>query len=246
MDRPALLVLVRHAESWRNRAKGGQVFFTDENARKEVIGIPDYKITLTDMGFVQGDQTGVGIRSEFGVFDYVYHSGYERTKQTTDRILSAYSEEERARMKLRMNAFIRERDPGYTYEMTREEAKKAFPYLQTHWQEFGGFFSQPPGGESLAQVVQRVYLFLNMLFRDRVGQKVMVVTHGGTLRCFRFLLERWDYDQALKWPEGQAPLNCGVTVYRYNEPEDRLLLEAYNRVYYDTEKLLTVEPERGA
>ena len=28
---------------------------------------------------------------------------------------------------------------------------------------------------------------------------VAVVTHGGTLRCFRYLLERWDYEQATTW-----------------------------------------------
>lgn len=133
-------------------------------------------------------------------------------------------------MKIRMNQFIRERDPGYTYDMTKEQIEKYFPYLQPCWDTFVGFFSRPPGGESLADVTRRVYLFLNTLFRDRSGQKVLAVIHGGTLRCFRFLLERWNYDQALEWEPGQRPENCGVTVYKFNQQEERLLLEEYNFV----------------
>ena len=51
-------------------------------------------------------------------------------------------------------------------------------------------FGRPPVGESLADVAQRAYLFLNMLFRDRSGQRVLVVTHGGTPWMFRVLVRR--------------------------------------------------------
>ena len=114
--------------------------------------------------------------------------------------------------------------------MSKTEIEEHFPYLQPYWDTFGGFFSRPPGGESLADVTRRVYLFLNTLFRDRGGQKVLVVTHGGTLRCFRFLLERWNYEQALEWEPGQRPENCGVTIYKYSQQKERLLLEDYNFV----------------
>jgi broad specificity phosphatase PhoE len=60
----------------------------------------------------------------------------------------------------------------------------------------------------------------------------MVVTHGGTIRCFRFLLERWDYQRAQSWPAGQRPANCGVTVYHAAPTGDQLMLEEYNKVYW--------------
>ena len=104
-----------------------------------------------------------------------------------------------------MNLFVRERDPGFTYDMTEAEAEAAFPWLSEYWQTFGSFFARPPGGESLADVVGRVHTFLNTLFRDRAGQKVMVVTHGGTIRCFRFALERWGYEQASRWSTTRRP-----------------------------------------
>jgi hypothetical protein len=44
-----------------------------------------------------------------------------------------------------------------------------------------------------------------------------VLPSGGTVGCFRLLLERWNCDRALRWPEAEAPKNCGNTVYRYDE-----------------------------
>lgn len=230
MERPALLVLVRHAESGRNKAKGGSTYFADDAARRTVRGVPDHLIPLTPEGVTQAERTGVAVRERFGAFDYAYHSGYRRTTETLDGLLTAYPPDEREKVRVRTNPFIRERDPGYTYDMTTAEAEAAFPWLADYWRTFGGFFAQPPGGESLAQVAQRVHLFLNMLFRDHAGQRVLVVTHAGTLRCFRYLLEHWTYEQALDWPPGESPVNCGVTVYRYDPDRGRLALAEYNTV----------------
>ena len=230
MLRPALLVLVRHAESARNQAKKGSVYFADDAARRVVHGQSDQHTELTPAGHAQAAQTGVALRERFGVFDYAYTSGYARTVQTADGLLSAYPD--RSLTKERMNIFIRERDSGYSYDMTTAEAEAAFPWLNEYWRTYGGFMARPPGGESLADVVARVHTFLDTLFRDRAGQKVLVVTHGGTIRCFRFLLERWDYSRAAAWPDGQAPANCGVTTYRCAAGGDHLELEEYNRVYW--------------
>jgi 2,3-bisphosphoglycerate-dependent phosphoglycerate mutase len=213
----------------RNSAKKGTTYFADEEARKHVKGIPDHRIPLTAEGHRQAALTGVSLRGRFGAPDYVYHSGYLRTKETVDGILDGYGPDERARIQVRENPFIRERHAGYTYDMTEAEAEAAFPWLREYWRTFGDFLAQPPGGESLVTAIERIYLFNSMLFRDRVGQKVFVVTHGGMIRCFRFLLEHWEYERALKWPPGEAPQNCGLTVYQPNE-QGRLVLREHNTV----------------
>ena len=225
-------MIVRHGESVRNKAKKGLTYFADEDARAALDGIPDHHIVLTPEGLEQARKTGAHLRRRFGTFDYAYTSGYERTKQTLEGILEAYTPKERGQIKMRTNPFIRERDPGYTYDMTTAEAEAAFPYLKKHWATFGGYFTAPPGGESLAKVSERVYLFLNMLFRDRAGQNVLLVTHGGTIRCLRAILEHWDYKQATAWPKGEEPKNCGVTVYEYDAKLERLLLKEYNTIYH--------------
>lgn len=230
INRPSSLVLIRHAESQRNAMKGSNVYFPDNESRSGVMGIPDHKISLTERGVDQARKTGIYLHERFGVPDYLYHSGYERTVQTSKGILDAFSDDERKKVRVLMNPSIREREPGYTYDMTQQEADCHFPYLAQHWKTFGGFFARPPGGENMFDVTERVYTFLNMLFRDRPGQKVWVVTHGGTLKAFRFVLERWTYDQALQWAPGESPHNCGITWYEYDATENKLVLRAHNTV----------------
>lgn len=229
---PSLLVLARHSESVRNKAKKGNIYFPDEEARQYVVGIPDDKIEITAHGIWQSEKTGPEIRERFGVFDYVYHTGFTRTIQTMEGMLKAYTAEERKLMKIRMNQFIYERHSGYAYDMTTEEAEAAFPWLKEYWRTFGGFFAQPPGGESIAQMVARVNNFIIELNEKRKGKKVLVFLHGGTIRCIRFILEHWTFDQAKSWPKGQAPENCGVTTYVYSPTSERLELEEYNKVYW--------------
>src|SRR5205823_12908423 len=88
----------------------------------------------------------------------------------------------------------------------------------------GPFFARPPGGESLADVGQRVYAFLQMLARTMAGRRVLVVTHGGTIWCFRYVLERWTYEEAERRFNTESNANCSVTAYRFNGSSGRLEL----------------------
>lgn len=232
MNRPALLVLVRHGESERNIAKRQNRFYLNDEARKAVKGIPDHRISLTDEGRRQAAVTGRAIRDAFGAFDYVIHSGYARTAETAAAILAAYPAEERRQMHVRHHLFIRERDGGHAYDMTDAEATAAFPWLQEYWNTVGPFFARPPGGESLAQVCERVYAFLQKMARTMAGRRVLVVTHGGTLWCFRYVLERWTYEEAESRFRTEAILNCSVTSYRYDEGARRLVLEQAGQTFW--------------
>ena len=223
-QRPALLVLVRHGESARNVAKKHNRFFLDDESRKAVQGIADWQVPLTDNGHRQAADTGHLLRARYGPFDDVYHSGYRRTEETASGILSAYPDDERAGMRVRANPFIRERDNGYTYDMTTAEAEAAFPWLQGYWDTAGPWFGRPPGGESLGDVAQRTYLVLSMLFRDRPGRRVLVVTHGGTMRAFRFVLERWTFAQVPALLEAYRTPNSCLTSYEFNPASGRLRL----------------------
>lgn len=231
-SRPALLVLVRHGQSMRNVAKKQSRFFLDDEARRSVAGVPDHRIPLTQEGHRQASLTGAALRERFGVFDFVFHSGYTRTVETTEGILSAYSEEERKEMRVRHHLFIRERDTGHAYDMTDAEALAAFPWLQDYWTTFGPFFARPPGGESLAQVCERVYSFLQKVARAMAGRRVLVVTHSGTLWCFRYVLERWTHEEAEERFKTEWIPNCSVTSYRLDEPTNRLTLREASSVFW--------------
>jgi broad specificity phosphatase PhoE len=176
--------------------------------------------------------TGVAIRQQYGVFDYVVHSGYRRTVQTCDEILNAYPTDERGRMPVRHHLFVRERDAGHAYDMTDAEAQAAFPWLNDYWATFGPFFARPPGGESLADVCERVYAFLQKLARTMGGRRVLVVTHGGTIWCFRYVLERWTYEEAERRFNAESNPNCSVTAYRFDVAAGRLALTTNAEVHW--------------
>lgn len=233
MDRPKRIVLVRHAESQRNEAKSRSVYFADDAARNRLRGIPDHKIKLTIEGIRQALVTGIQLREEFGVFDYIYHSGYKRTQETLDGILKAYNDEEKEKMKIRRDTDLRERDPGYAYDMTVEEAENAFPWLQKYWNTFGPIMSRPPGGESLADVVRRVRNFYETILRNRrIGDNVLVICHGGVIRSFRWLFQLSQHHGDFEWIDEEGPKNCSVTPYEYNAETGKLVCTVYNKIYY--------------
>ncbi|HBM45430.1 MAG: hypothetical protein UR85_C0011G0024 [Candidatus Nomurabacteria bacterium GW2011_GWF2_35_66] len=233
--RPILLVIVRHGESLRNELRNGNRYLNSEENSAIIKNVPDPKIPLTKLGKKQSLITGRVIREKFGYFDVVYDSGYLRTRETREEIMRAYSSEELAKTKIRSSHLIREREPGYAYNMTQEDVNKFFPYLDPYWKKYGPFYSRPPGGESQTDVCERVYRFIGMLFSQRAGKKVLVITHGGAMRAFRFNLEKWtakDYEENFKSPE-----NCAVTAYRLNEKNGRMELEILDEVFWTEEDL---------
>lgn len=231
---PAELKLIRHAESARNVALRGHIFYRDEAHRAALKGIPDYQIPLTDEGVRQATITGQTLaQTESRPPHVIIHSGYERTRRTAELILQGYPEADRRQVKLRMSDLIRERDPGYGYEMTVAEAAQSFPYLQEHWKTYGGFLARPPGGESLADTAMRVRMFLELELPRYSGQVVYVVTHGGTLRCFRFLLESLNYEQVRSWSNipGGHPDNCAVSTYSWTA-DGEIFRQKHNEVLW--------------
>jgi probable phosphoglycerate mutase len=206
---PRLLVLVRHAESERNVAKKGNVFFTDDEARRALRATADHRVPITALGRRQAEATGRGLHDRFGAFDAIVHSGYARTIQTADEILRVFPGAPSPTHDL----FVRERDTGHGWDMTTAEAEVAFPWLEEYWKTIGPFFARPPGGESVAQVCERVQMFLHRIERAHAGQRVLVVTHGVTMRAFRYLIEGWSYDQIEVNLRAPAAPNASYTAY---------------------------------
>lgn len=235
--RPVSLTLVRHAESERNAARKGRRFFATAGDRVTVAGVADHRTPLTARGRRQADVSGPRLWAAQGPFDMAWHSGYARTRETLERLLAGAPAKARARVAVRHHLFLRERDTGYTYDMTEREVRRAFPWLQTYWDTYGPVFGRPPGGESLADVAKRGYLFLNMVFREAAGKRVLVVSHGGTMWMLRMLLERWSWDEAERhYTTGVIP-QCSVTPYVFDPGAERLTAPSTPLVYYDAADL---------
>lgn len=66
--------------------------------------------------------------------------------------------------------------------------------------------ASPRGGESFREVVGRASLFLKQLRDEQPGRRVLVVTHGGTIRALRASIE----DEPLEGRTWYVVGNCSV------------------------------------
>jgi len=224
------LILVRHGQSMTNKLKAGKRFFPDNLTRIPVESVPDPEIPLTPYGEFQAELTGKALAERFGPFDWAYHSGYRRTRDTLSIMLRQYDESVHGTIPIREDSGIRERDPGCLYNITVSEMMTWFPWWNDYRNQAGSFFAVPPGGgESLSDVVRwRARRFFDHISREHPRGNILVVTHGETLRCLRAVIETLE----LRLPDRSSPKNCGVTVYEYDSGEERLMLREYNTVYY--------------
>jgi probable phosphoglycerate mutase len=229
MHLPSQVVLVRHAESTLNVAKAkSPVFFKTEEARLPFLGVPDHEIDLTPRGEQQAAETGAALCRNGLAFDVAYHSGYKRTVRTLEEILGAYPGTRAANVDIHYSILLREREPGYTYNMTEAEAALYFPWLQEYWAMQGPVFARPPGGTSVADVIERTLLFLNDMHAQHRGQKVLLSLHGRVYTAIRFLYERWTYEELESFLRGKGPRNCCVTIYEPSDSGHTLVLRDYD------------------
>ena len=90
--------------------------------------------------------------------------------------------------KWRSDLMLRERDWGEWDLCSQQERRENFGYERRRRRE--SLFWAPPGGESLAQVVQRVDSFLMFVNRRFSGGKVFITCHGELMWAFRLRFER--------------------------------------------------------
>ena len=227
------LVLIRHGESVRNIAEKSGPFFENYEARKKFGRVRDRLIPLTSNGVGQARKAGRGLKRLFGVPDWLFHSGFVRTRQTTDGILSAYSKKELLRTRIRENRLIRERDAGYFSDFTQKEIQELFPWWNNYWHNHDRFLTVPFGGESIVSVCEgRLLTFLKLLedfSYKKGGKKIFLVSHGRAILGMRYLLEDWSYEKMNDALANENLLNCSVTYYLF-DPYGRPHLQFANRI----------------
>lgn len=67
--------------------------------------------------------------------------------------------------------------------------QRRFPEEDARRHLLGKMYYRPPGGESWADVAQRLRSVLGDLVRAEDGRRVLVVTHDATVMLLRYVLE---------------------------------------------------------
>ncbi len=179
--------LVRHGQS---RANVGEVDAKD---------VGDHTICLTEHGEAQARATGEALGKNYLDGALVYASPYQRTRQTLSCIVAGAGLKQGS-VRSYEDPRLREVEHGYA-EWDAQQTRR-----RTH----GWFYYRFEGGESPADCFDRTSSFLESLMRQverKAANRVLIVTHGLTIRCFvmRFLhlsVEQFD--------ELANPNNCDI------------------------------------
>lgn len=227
---PILVVFIRHAESQNNKAYGGKLFLERRDQVPDAERRPDHRLILSEEGERQAQKSGPFLRRMFGLPDAAIHSGHVRTRQTLHGVMHAYGD---AKFPVIEERRWRERESGYTYLLPRPDIEQNFSYLQPYWNLVGDYYSRPPGGESLADVLEkRLTAAFVDLYRRCAGKRVFIFTHGRIIQCARMYLDELNLEQIEVFlaDKEQNPKNCSIMTYKYSPRHGKLVLHEYNTV----------------
>ena len=165
-----VIKLIRHGQSEANIQ---QVSHLD---------VGDHAIALSAHGVTQAHAAGQQLGAEFLREAVIYVSPYRRTRQTLQGILEGGGLPEEQIPRIFEDPRLREVDHGYA------DVEEQLALRRLH----GWFYYRFRGGESPADCFDRTSSFLESLMRQvqrKRAERVLIVTHGLTIRCFvmRFL-----------------------------------------------------------
>lgn len=208
-DWPSRLWIARHGQSAGNVARD-----TAEADGLELIDIQtrDADTPLSELGLRQARAMGQWFAAmpEGERPDVLLTSPFVRSQQTVHEVADALGI---ARDDVLVDERLREKEFGILDRYTRHGIVSRFPELAEQRQLVGKFYFRPPGGESWCDVILRLRSVVEMLRRDHVADRVLVVGHQVIVNCFRYLLEHLDEATILAIDRRADVPNCGLTEY---------------------------------
>ena len=196
--KPINIFLLRHGQSEGNVDK--TVY-----AKK-----PDYALNLTSLGIEQAKNAGTNLKKMMypGQFA-VYYSPFFRGIQTLNNVVTTLGKENLDYNYIQEDPRIREQEwHGKIPEYYDEEISDQ---MENDCHMYGKFFYRFEGGESSADVYNRVSDFINSLHRDFENsdypENVLIVSHGMAMRVF---MHRWFKKSVYEFETWSNPHNCKI------------------------------------
>ena len=227
-DWPDRLWVVRHGESAGNVARDDA-----ESQGLDVIDLAtrDADTPLSDLGREQSAALAdwFARREPTERPDVLMCSQFVRARETCNHVASALDLDQR---EIHVEELLREKEFGILDRHTSHGIIARFPELAEQRALVGKFYFRPPGGESWCDVILRVRSIVEVLRRDHVGDRVLIVAHQVIVNSFRYLLECMDEARMLAVDRERDVPNCGVTEYGLDRsvPEGRFVLRTANLV----------------
>lgn len=206
--KPNKIFIVRHGQSIGN---------VDKSVYKD---IPDYALHLTDKGRQQALDVGKKFEDLIGSESVQFYcSPMWRTRQTYACIRNSFPEVNAELYKYYEDPRLREQEWGMS--MDRYNHK-----IEEYRDSYGHFYYRfRDGGESCADVYDRVSDFMNTMHRDfqkkDFPRNAIVVTHGMTMRLF---IMRWFHSSVEEFEAWGNPVNCGYYLLERGDDEKYQLM----------------------
>jgi len=218
---PRSLVVVRHGESLGNIANENAYA---ARADRLDISVNDPSVELSDLGVRQAQALGTRL-AELPASErptVVLESSYVRARQTADHVVDAagWSGIERI-----ADERLRDREQGILDRLTGRGVRATFPDEADRRDYLGKFWYRPPGGESWADVAERIRAMLRDMRLDHADERILVITHDVPILLMRYVIEQMTTDEVTAL--SRQIVNCGMTTYN-RDADGRLALSRYN------------------
>jgi probable phosphoglycerate mutase len=217
---PKSLWLVRHGESEGNVANAMAL---QTGALRLDLDANDIDVPLSARGRRQAEALGRWFRG-FTADQRptaVVVSPYLRARQTAEIALAEAGFDH---VMTTVDERLRDREQGVLDRLTASGIRERYPEEADRRAYLGKFWYRPPGGESWADVAQRVRASLFELRLTAGDDRLLVVTHDVPLILIRYVVERLEVDEVVALAGRVA--NCSLT--RYDEDNDGMRLAVFN------------------
>lgn len=208
-DWPSTLWIARHGQSAGNVARDS----AEANGLSLIdIQTRDADTPLSELGAEQARAMGAwfsGMPDEQRP-NVVFTSPFVRSQQTAWAVTDALGI---PRSEIEVDERLREKEFGILDRYTVQGIRSKFPELAEQRALVGKFYFRPPGGESWCDVILRLRSVVEVLRRDHVADRVLIVAHQVIVNCFRYLLEHLDEGAILAIDRQADVPNCGLTEY---------------------------------
>jgi len=151
---------------------------TDYNVEGRIQG--DLPVPLNVYGVKQANELAKKFKTMS--ITQVYASPLRRAKQTARIIAKPH------KLKVKFERGISERFLGVLKGTTREERMKKYPHF-IHERIRNTIDWKPPKGETIRHLIARAMeSFKKIVRRHKLGDRIVIVSHGGTLRAIVHML----------------------------------------------------------
>jgi 2,3-bisphosphoglycerate-dependent phosphoglycerate mutase len=220
----AELILIRHGESAAN------VAFPQADAAgllESGLTVRDAEVPLTEVGVRQAEAVGRWLAAQPAELapQVVITSPYLRARETwriaaetSGLELPAPSTDDR----------LVDRLLGELEMLTRAAIAARYPDEHARWKAADPYRYRPPGGETFADIAERLTAFVDDLNTEHAGERVAVVAHDAVVLMMRSVIEDLDWDAIAAVERSGRVLNASIT--RFDGSSGSLLLAGWNTV----------------